>query len=305
VYIIISGSTATGKSNVAIELAKVINGEVVSADSMQVYKGMNIGTSKIPEDKMQAIPHHMLDVADPKDEYSVAKYKEQTEKIMDEIKSRGNVPVLTGGTGLYINALIRGLFSSKSPTPELKEKLRKLETEKGKEYLFEMLKEKDPEEASVIDKNNPRRIIRALEIIMTHDEKISELKKETKKTIYPDDYVFVVLNSKRETLYDKIDKRVDDMVESGLINEVKSLMTQGVDPGLTAMQAIGYKEIVDYFAGKVSEEDAIIEIKQNTRNYAKRQITWMKRYKEAVWMDVDGKGAKDIALEIKGIVVSG
>jgi len=298
-FVIVAGATATGKSGAAVELAKKINGEIISADSMQVYCGMDIGTYKITKKEMAGVPHHMLDIAGPEEMFSAAKFKAMTEKIMDEIKSGNKVPVITGGTGLYINAIIKGIMKANEPSPELKERLRKELKDAGLENLTAKLKKLDPESAADIDLKNSRRVLRALELIEANGVKLSLLKAGTKATVYKDDYTMFVIDVPRQELYRRIDKRVDLMVEAGLEQEVKNLMNKGVKNGSTAMQAIGYKEMAEYINSHCSLETAINRIKQATRNYAKRQVTWFKRYKEAVRVDVAGKSAGEIAEEIK------
>ena len=299
-FIIIAGPTGAGKSETAIMVAEKIGGEIVSADSMQIYKGMDIGTSKVTEKEKRSVPHHMISIIEPAEPYSAAKFKRAAEKIMDSIKNRGKVPVLTGGTGFYIHAIIRGLFEAPEPGGKVREKLRNLEKEKGVKYLFSMLKKKDPDEARVIDSSNPRRVIRALETIEAAGEKVSTLKKTAPGRAYKDRYCFFVLKAEREKLRERIDKRVDDMMAGGLIDEVKALRKKGVDESAPSMQAIGYKEALACIKGRISKTEAVQRIKINTRKYAKRQVTWFKKYKEAEWIDVTSlapAGAADIIVK--------
>ncbi len=299
-FIIIAGPTGTGKSETAIMAARKIGGEIVSADSMQVYKGMDIGTSKIPPGEAEGIPHYMISITGPEDVYSAARFKRAAEKIMDSIKKRGKVPVIAGGTGLYIHSIIRGLFEAPEPGTRVREKLRALEKEKGVKYLYNMLKRKDPDEGRVIDRSNPRRVIRALEIIETAGEKVSKLKKTAPGREYKDRYYFFVLKAEREKLRERIDKRADEMMERGLIDEVKALRKKGIDESAPSMQAIGYKEALAYIKGRISMTEAARRIKINTRKYAKRQATWFKKYKEAEWIDVTSlapAGAADIIVK--------
>ncbi len=297
-FIIIAGPTGTGKSRVAVDLAKRINGEVISADSMQVYKGMDIGTFKIQKSETKDVPHYMIDVAEPDENFSAARFKKTAEKIMEGVKAKGKIPIITGGTGLYINAVIRGLFEAKEPDEKLKAKLRQELEEKGLQYLVNELKKRDPEALRALDTGNPRRVLRALGLVLVNEKKISDLKKETAKTAYNDEYLLFVLNIKRGELYKRINARVDEMIKAGLVNEIKSLVSHGPGAGQTSMQAIGYKEIAGYLSGKTGMEEAIDLIKKNTRNYAKRQITWFKRYKEAIWVDATDKKVYDIVEEI-------
>ncbi|MCX7699116.1 MAG: tRNA (adenosine(37)-N6)-dimethylallyltransferase MiaA [Candidatus Goldbacteria bacterium] len=297
-FIIIGGPTGTGKSTVAVELALLLNGEIISADSMQIYKEMNIGTNKNTITQRKGIEHHLIDVVMPDEPWTVARYKKLAEQKMDEIKNRGKIPIIVGGTGLYIESIIRGLFDSKEPTKELKKELRDILHEKGLSYLIEMLYELDPEAVSEIDTKNSRRVLRAIEIIKSNNMKLSEIKKRTKETIYKDKYYFFVLTMKRKELYEQINKRVDDMIKAGLEDEVRELLNKGYNKDLNSMQAIGYKEMVEYIEGKISKKDAIERIKKNTRNYAKRQETWFKRYKEAMWIDTTGLKPEVIAEKI-------
>ncbi len=294
-FIIIGGPTGAGKSSVAVELALLLNGEIISADSMQIYKGMDIGTDKSLEKKKRGIPHHLIDIVSPDEQFSVAKYKKLAESKLDEVKNREKLPIIVGGTGLYIESIIRGLFDSKEPTEELKQELKSILKEKGLSNLVEMLYNLDPDAVKEIDTKNSRRVIRAIEIIKSNNMKLSEIKKKTKDTIYKDKYYFFVLTMKRKELYNRINIRVDSMINNGLENEVRDLLDKGYSVELNSMQAIGYKEMIEYISGKISKEDAIAQIKQNTRNYAKRQVTWFKRYKEAMWIDVTGMSPEIIA----------
>lgn len=298
-FIIIGGATGTGKSKVAIELAKNINGEIISADSMQVYKGMDIGTYKITENERKEINHYMIDIIVPEESYSAARFKKEAENIMDTIKAKGKLPIITGGTGLYINAIINGLFEAKEPDERLKARLRQELAEKGLKYLINEVKRLDSEALDGIDLNNPRRILRLLGLVLANRRKISELKNETAKTAYRDKYLLFVLDIHKEKLYERINTRVDEMMKAGLEGEVKSLLDSGIDSNQTSMQAIGYKEIAAYLKSKTGLKEAVEIIKKNTRNYAKRQVTWFKRYKEAIWVDATDKKVYDIVDEIE------
>jgi len=298
-FIIIAGPTGVGKSSVAVELALLINGEIISADSMQIYKEMNIGTNKSSEQEKKGVPHHLIDIVNPDEPFTVAKFKKLAEQKLDEIKAKGKIPVITGGTGLYVESIIRGLFDSKEPSLELKNELQGLLKEKGLPYLVDMLNTLDPDATKEIDIKNSRRVIRAIEIIKANNIKLSEIKKKTRETIYNDRYYFFVLTVKRKELYNRVEKRVDNMIQSGLINEVKGLLDKGYKKELNSMQAIGYKEIIEFLSGNLTQEQVIELIKKNTRNYAKRQETWFKRYKEAMWIDITGMKAKNVAEKIK------
>ncbi len=308
-FIIIAGPTGVGKSKIAVELALQLNGEIISADSMQIYKGMDIGTFKIKKEEMKGIKHHMLDIVLPFEKFTVADFKKKTEKLLNNIKNKKKLPIIVGGTGLYIEAIIRGLAELKKTDLKLREKLNRLYKEKGIEFLVNMLKEKDKEAIKIIDIKNPRRVIRTLEIIMSDNIKFSELKQKTEETKYKDDYFLFILNINREELYKRIEERVEKMFDSGLIDEVNKIVKKGVDFNVPSMQAIGYKEILDIFYEKNENinlkekiERAKEKIKKATKNYAKRQITWFKRYKEAIWIDVTGKSDKQTVDEIIKII---
>lgn len=298
-FIIIGGPTGAGKSSVAVELSLLINGEIISADSMQIYKGMDIGTNKCAEQEKKGVPYYLVDIINPYEQFTTADYKKSAEKKLDEIKEAGKIPIIAGGTGLYIESIIRGLFDSKEMSEDFKQELRSILKEKGLSYLIEMLYNLDPDAVKEIDTKNSRRVIRAIELIKANNMKLSELKKKTKQTIYEDKYYFFVLTMKRKTLYSRINKRVDYMIESGLEDEVRNLLNKGISTDFSSMQAIGYKEMIEYISGKCSKEEAVEKIKKNTRNYAKRQETWFKRYKEAMWVDVTGMQPEVIAKKIK------
>jgi tRNA dimethylallyltransferase len=297
-YIIITGATGTGKSAVAVELASMINGEIISADSMQVYKGMDVGTYKITKGGMKGIEHHLLDVIEPGERFSAAQFKELAEAAIGAIKSRGKIPIVTGGTGLYISALTRGILAAKEPTAQQKSFLRAEFEEHGLEALVNLLNKKDPTAAALIDINNSRRVLRALELIEANKMSLSELRKTTEQNRYKDLYKLFVLEAGREYIYERLDKRVDEMTASGLVNEVKALLSRNNPLSITSMQAIGYKETMEYLKGNISEKKMVENIKQATRNYAKRQVTWFKKYSEAVRINMEGKSVADAAKEI-------
>jgi tRNA dimethylallyltransferase len=304
-FIIITGATGTGKSAVAVALAKKMNAEIISADSMQVYRGMDIGTNKISSGEMAGIRHHLIDVAGPEKDFSAAQFKREAERAMDGIKSRGKMPIICGGTGLYIHAVIRGIMKAEEPTEEIRERIRGELESRGLEYLVSVLREKDPEAAAAMDIRNSRRVTRALEVMEANGVKFSELKTGAKDTVYKDSYKMFVLELPRDELNRRIDLRADKMLEKGLENEVKSLIEGGkVRPNSTSMQAIGYKELAGFntahgmteygFKSGYNLTEVVDEIKQATRGYAKRQVTWFKKYKEAVHINVNGKSVDDI-----------
>ncbi|MBE6011535.1 MAG: tRNA (adenosine(37)-N6)-dimethylallyltransferase MiaA [Lachnospiraceae bacterium] len=287
--LIIAGPTASGKSALAIELAKKINGEIISADSMQVYKYMNIGTAKASKKELSEIKHHLIDVLYPDEPFSVAVFKEMAENAIKDISERGKIPIIAGGTGFYINALLYGTdFSSaeKEGNDFYRNHLLTLAGEKGKEYIHTMLFKVDPEAAEKIHFNNIKRVIRALEFYHETGTKISEHNKNEKsRNKAYHDFMFV-LHMNRDILYDRINKRVDQMIEEGLVKEVHGLLHMGYDRSLISMQGLGYKEIIRYIDGECTLEEAVDTLKQSTRHFAKRQITWFKHQNEAIWLDV-------------------
>jgi tRNA dimethylallyltransferase len=286
--IVIVGPTASGKTKISVELAKVINGEIISADSMQIYKYMDIGTAKPDEKEMSGIKHHLIDEIYPDEEFSVARFKELALKYIDEIHQKGKIPIVTGGTGLYINSLIYNInFSETISDWELREQLKREADEKGNNYVHDKLKQIDPESAAKIHPNNMKRVIRAIEVF-THTNKPISYHQEMSR-LEPAKHRFSVfgLRMDRERLYERIDKRVDIMLERGLIAEISNLIKMGYDTNAVAMQGIGYKEILSYLRNDISLEEAIYIIKKGTRNYAKRQITWFKRVDDIRWIDLD------------------
>ena len=285
--VIIAGPTAVGKSDFAIELAKRINGEIISADSMQVYKGMDIGSAKVMPDEMQGIKHYLIDILDPKDEFSVAVFKDYAQKAIKEITDNGKIPIVAGGTGFYIQALLYDIDFSESigENPEYRSFLLKEYDEKGADYLFDKLREVDPETAGIIHKNDEKRVVRALEFYHETGKPISVHNKEQydKKSNY--NFAYFVLNDYRETIYKKIDARVDIMAEKGLVSEVERLKAEGMTITDVSMQGLGYKEILLYLNGEISLDEAIYRIKRDSRHFAKRQITWFKRERDVIWLN--------------------
>ena len=277
--IVICGPTATGKTALGVEVAKRLNGEIVSADSMQIYKYMNIGTAKPTEDEKKGIRHHLMDIVDPSETYSVAEYQKDALKAIEEIKSKGKVPIIVGGTGLYINSLIYQ-YNPSEKSDELRRELTKEYEEFGSEYIYNKLKEVDEESAKVIHPNNVKRVMRALEVKLLTGESI--VNKNDKNSSVP--CLTYVCSSEREDLYEKINKRVDEMFRQGLVEEVDGLTKKGITFDHQCMQAIGYKEFKEYFERNEDLEIVKDKIKQHTRNYAKRQITWFKHYEDAIWL---------------------
>lgn len=286
--IVIAGPTASGKTGLSIELAKLINGSIVSADSMQIYRYMDIGTAKPDENERSGIRHFMIDEVDPDENFSVARYRELALGYMDAIIKEGGHPIIAGGTGLYINSLLYNInFSEAICDEELRSALRREAEEKGNRYLYEKLLAMDPEAASKIHENDVKRVIRAIEVYTHTNKPISEHVKMSRLEPAPYRYIVFGLNWDREKLYRRIDARVDKMMADGLVDEVRHLAEMGYDKGSTAMQAIGYKEVLSYLKGEYSLEETVEILKRDTRHYAKRQLTWFRRLREINWIDMD------------------
>lgn len=283
--LVVTGPTATGKTALSMELAKKLGGEIVSADSMQIYRGMDIGTAKVTKAEMQNIPHHMIDIADPSEDYSVSRYVEEADAAVRGILSRGRLPIVAGGTNLYIDSLIAGLdFAEKAEDAALRESLNKQYDDIGGEAMLEHLRGFDPERAAKLHPADKRRIVRAVEIYILTGETITRHDEETKKRPKRYDAVKIALTfADRAVLYDRINARVDKMVSDGLFDEVKGLLDSGLSPACTSMQAIGYKEPAAYFRGEMSKDAAIELIKLSSRRYAKRQLTWLRRDTTVLW----------------------
>lgn len=282
--IVICGPTASGKTTLSIQLAQKINGEIISSDSMQIYKDMNIGTAKPDQQEMQGIKHYLLDFVEPNQRYSVADYKKDAENAIEDILQKGKVPIIVGGTGLYVDSLIYGI---EYPNIEFDENYRKeLERrveKEGLEKLYEKAKKIDPQAMKKISRNDQKRILRVLEIYNATGKTKTEQEIESRKNKVKYDYRVFAINMDREKLYDRINKRVDIMIQKGLIEEVENLLKK-YNEFPTAMQGLGYKEVVEYIQGKVLKEDMIENIKRESRRYAKRQITWFKKNKQTIWI---------------------
>ena len=283
--IVICGPTASGKTALSIELAKKINGEIVSADSMQIYKNMNIGTAKPTIEEMQGIKHYLIDFISPDERYSVADYKKDAKKAIKEIINKGKVPIVVGGTGLYIDSLI---YEIEYPEIEFDEEYRKelenMVEEKGLEYIYEKAKEIDPQAIEKISKNDTKRILRILEIYHATGKNKTQQEIESRKKEVEYDYKVYAINWEREKLYERINKRVDIMIEQGLIEEVKKI-SEKYNKFPTAMQGLGYKEVVEYLKENCTKEEMIEKIKKETRHYAKRQLTWFRKNKQTIWIN--------------------
>ncbi|MCR5278821.1 MAG: tRNA (adenosine(37)-N6)-dimethylallyltransferase MiaA [Lachnospiraceae bacterium] len=285
--IVIAGPTAVGKSDVAIKLAKKIDGEIISADSMQVYRYMDIGSAKVTKGEMQGIPHHLIDVLDPHDAFNAAVFTKMADECIKDINARGKIPILTGGTGFYIRALVYGndFSESNGEDTDLYEELEAKAREFGPDFLFDKLREVDPASCEIIHKNNVKRVVRALMFYKETGKPISLHNKELHENPPAYDFDFFVLTDDRSKLYERIDRRVDKMIDMGLVEEVMRLKDMGLTKNDNSMQGIGYKEILMYLDGEITLPEAVEMIKTGSRHYAKRQITWFKREKDAVWID--------------------
>jgi len=278
--VIIAGPTAVGKTALSVDLAKKFNGEIISADSIQIYKGLDIGSAKVTNEEKQGVKHYMLDVVSPYDNFSVGDYVQAVKPIIADIASRGKLPIIVGGTGLYISSLLFDIGATGGQDPKNRKKLSEIAKTEGADKLYSMLQEIDPESAEKIHKNQMVRIIRALEIYHLTGKKKSQTKNSTESNY---NYLLIGLNDDRELLYDRINKRVDVMLKNGLIEEVKGLISKNITLENQCMQAIGYKETYAYVKGEISKDTFIEKLKQNSRNYAKRQITWFKKVPNIVW----------------------
>ncbi|MEO1814225.1 MAG: tRNA (adenosine(37)-N6)-dimethylallyltransferase MiaA [Acetobacterium sp.] len=283
--LVVVGPTASGKTALGVALAKKLGGEIISADSMQIYKYMNIGTAKVTLEEMRGVPHHLVDCVSPDEEFSVAKYKTAALEAIEAILLKGKLPIIIGGTGLYINSLTLPWDFQKKDSDEIIRWRLTAEAEVlGKEALYERLKSVDPVTAEIVHPNNLNRIIRALEIYELTGKPKSHFDEETKKQEVPYDYIMLGLDWDRETLYDRINRRVDLMIEEGLIDETKMLVERGYDWSLTALKAIGYKELKPYLEGTSSMAEAVTILKRDSRHYAKRQMTWFRKDERIQWL---------------------
>ena len=297
---IITGPTGVGKTSLSLDIAKKLDGEIISADSMQIYKYMDIGTDKILAGEMEGIKHYMLDIVDPKEEFTVSDFNERAKSLIRDINSRGKIPIVVGGTGLYINSLIYDLdFTEVRPHYSIREKYENLAESKGRDYIHELLKEVDPESADKIHPNDKQRVVRALEISEVTGKKASEINNDFRRPNNEYNLLMLGLYRDRSNLYEKINRRVDEMIEEGLVEEVKELYEKGYDEDLTSMQAIGYKEIIAYIKGEINLDEAIKTLKRNSRRYAKRQLTWFRREDRVNWVDVENFNREKLIEESK------
>ncbi len=296
--IILTGPTAAGKTSLSLRLAEEVGGEIISADSMQIYKKMNIGTAKIMPEEMRGIPHFLVDELDPGEPFNVVRFQEMAGRAAEGIYDRGHIPLLVGGTGFYIQAFLYGVeFSEHDAAEAYRRTLMKLREEKGAAYLYDLLRERDPEYAASLHANNTKKVIRALEYFHETGEKLSVHNKKQREKSSPFSFVYFVLWENRETLYARIDRRVDAMMEAGLLQEVKDLIKAGYDRTLPSMQGIGYKEFFPYFDGEIALEEAVEQVKRDTRHFAKRQMTWFRRERDVVWIDREAYADEDAILK--------
>lgn len=301
--VVLTGPTAVGKTELSIQLAKVIGGEIISADSMQVYKYMDVGSAKITPEEMDGVRHYLVDELEPFDEFHVVKFQEYAQKYLNEIYAHGKIPIIAGGTGFYIQALLNDIdFTEQESDSAYRKELEALAEEHGNQYLHDRLKEVDPESAEAIHPNNRKRVIRALEFYQETGRKISEHNAKEQMRTSPYNFAYFVLNDERSHLYKRIDARVDKMIEDGLEVEVRRLKEMGCTKDMVAMQGIGYKEMLSYLDGSYSLEEAVYIIKRETRHFAKRQITWFKRERDVIWLnknEFDYKNEAILAYMIK------
>ena len=284
--IVLTGPTAVGKTKLSISLAHAVDGELISADSMQVYRHMDIGSAKITKEEMEGIPHYLIDILEPEDEFHVAKFQNLAKEAMETIYSKGKIPILTGGTGFYIQAVVKDIdFSENAEQSGVRKELEKMAEEKGAAYLHRLLCDVDPESGQKIHANNVKRVIRALEYYQLTGEKISLHNEREAEKESPYNFAYFVLNDIRERLYQRIDQRVDQMLEAGLAEEVRQLAARGCTKDMVSMQGLGYKEMLSWLLGEYSYEEAVYILKRDTRHFAKRQITWFKREKEVIWVN--------------------
>lgn len=289
--IILAGPTAVGKTEASIGLAKAIGGEIISADSMQVYRHMDIGSAKIKPEEMQGVPHYLIDELEPSEDFNVYRFQELAKKYMKEIYEKGKIPILVGGTGFYIQSVLYDIdFTSTNTDTGYREELEVLAREKGAEYLHQMLQQVDAKSAEEIHANNIKRVIRALEYYKQTGQPISKHNEEERAKTSPYNFVYFVLNDERSTVYERINKRVDLMFEAGLVEEVKHLMALGCRRDMVSMQGLGYKEVIDYLSEKISLDEAVDQIKQETRHFAKRQLTWFRRERDVTWVNKNELG---------------
>ena len=284
--VILTGPTAVGKTDLSIALAKKIGGEIISADSMQVYRHMDIGSAKITPEQMSGVPHHLIDILEPAEEFNVVSFQQLAKQAMDGIYERGNIPIVTGGTGFYIQALLYDIdFTDNDEDTELRKSLEETAQTQGSEALYDRLRQIDPESCEIIHANNIKRVIRAIEFYEKTGMKISEHNKTQRQNSSPYNFTYFVLNDDREKLYERIEDRVDAMLEQGLVEEVRRLAAMGCTSEMVSMQGLGYKEILNYLDGQTTLDEAVYLIKRDTRHFAKRQLTWFRRERDIIMVN--------------------
>ena len=291
------GTNASGKSALGVRLAKTFDGEIISADSRQVFRGLDLGSGKITPEEMQGVDHYLIDVLDPEDEFHVVRFQEMAKAALKEIYAKGQIPIVAGGTGFYIQALLYDIdFTEQQCDETYRRQLEDLAREHGAEYLHGILREVDPASAEAIHANNIKRVIRALEFYHLSGKKISEHNETERQKQSPYNFAYFVLTDERAKLYERIDRRVDAMIEAGLVEEVKKLKSLGCSREMVSMQGLGYKEILAYLDGGCTLEEAVYIIKRETRHFAKRQLTWFKRERDVIWLDKQAFGYDDAAI---------
>ena len=298
--IIITGPTAVGKTALSVETALKLDGEIISADSMQVYRGMDIGTAKIKEEEKKGVPHHLIDIINPDEEFNVTIFKDMAKKCIDDIASRGKIPIIAGGTGFYIQSVLYDVdFTDydEDKRSEVRMLLEDTLEEKGIDFMYERLKEVDPKYAEVIHKNNIRRVLHGLEYNIMTGNRLSEHNEEQRERTSPYNFLYFVLNDDRAKVYGRINKRVDEMIRDGLADEVRGLLEAGYSRDLQSMQGLGYKEMADYLYGECPYDEAVEIIKRDTRHFAKKQLTWFKRERVTVELNREVLGSDDKILE--------
>lgn len=299
--LIITGPTAVGKTAASVEVAKKLNGEIISADSMQVYKSMDIGTAKVTEDEKQGIPHFMIDELNPDDEFNVTIFKDKARNYIEDISGRGKLPIIAGGTGFYIQSVLYDVDFTEYAQEDMEELHKELEQELehiGVDAMFEKLREIDPEYANIIHKNNTRRVLHGIEFFKLTGKKISEHNEEQRSNTSPYDFIYIVIVDEREQLYDRINKRVDIMLQNGLVEEVKALLEKGYSRELPSMLGLGYKETADYLCGDCTLAEAVELIKRDTRHFAKKQLTWFKRERDVIYVHRNNRTNEEVVKEI-------
>ena len=296
--IVLTGPTAVGKTDLSIRLAKTVGGEIISADSMQVYRRMDIGTAKIKKEEMNGVTHHLIDILEPTESFNAFLFKEYAIKAANEIWERGMIPVIVGGTGFYIQTLLYDIeFADSDENDGIRDELNRLYEERGAGCMHDLLAEVDPEYAAEVHENNVKKVIRAIEFFRQTGQKMSEHNMEQRERTSPYNFEYFVLSDDRTVLYERIDRRIDKMLEEGLVDEVRRLLEDGVERGCVSMQGLGYKELAAYLAGEISLDEAVYILKRDTRHFAKRQLTWFRREKDVNFVRLDELGSRDAAFE--------